>query len=79
MDLDLMTRPTSFGSEFEVYDAVNAWAGAPAHFYMQVNRMHQGVYQMGYDPEADVYWMRWLQYPAGTWSEWTQLGIVIAP
>lgn len=72
MDMDMMTVP-AFGAEYEIYDPINAWAGAPTHIYAQVCRMHQGVYQMGWDPDADAYWLRWKRGDTGTWGDWVAL------
>lgn len=70
MNLDLMTTP-SFGAEYEIYDAVGAWDGAPSHFYLQCNRMHRGIYQMGFNPDDESYWIRWLQEGDAGWADWT--------
>jgi hypothetical protein len=65
-DLNTMHLPT--GSEYEVFEPENAWAGAPARIVVQVNRFAGGTYQLGYDPESGLHWYRTY---AGTWGEWT--------
>lgn len=67
-DLNAMNLPT--GSEYEIFDAENAWAGAPSRIVVQVNKMAGGTYQLGADPETGKYWIRTY---GGSWSDWNEL------
>jgi len=69
-DLDLFNLPLQRGGIREIFDATNAWPGAPAHLYFDINRTPFGVYQTGYDPDTQRCWMRYKAFPDSPWTVW---------
>lgn len=69
-DLDNLTMPTARNPGMEIYDPQNAWPSAPARIYLQINPLAGGVYQTGYDPATERYWLRSMRYAGGGWSAW---------
>jgi hypothetical protein len=72
-DLDNLTTPSP-QTAHEIPDPVNGWPDAGSTVYVDVNRMAGGVYQIGHDPAAGTYWLRFLKWDeGGGWHDWQQL------
>lgn len=70
-DLNAMNLPSGIQAEREIFEPENAWPGASGRVILQTNKLADGVYQAGYDPESGTYWLRTGR--GGAWGDWTQL------
>lgn len=73
IDLDTLTRPTTFGATREIFEPVNGWAGETSPVVVAVVGLASGICQFGYDAPSDTYYARLNVDTTKGWGEWTAL------